>query len=517
MILAPGFAEPDAEADATAPPSAFALDDAVRLALGAVLGAVLATVPALLLDAISSHPPPAPLVLGVGAAFGFVSAMLVVTPGSGAASCLHAATIHGDEKRRIATRRERRFFMAKLYSAPAKVSARRGVCPAMYRSSADQPHPGFGANASRYAGAVRSFDVRDLPTATRAYLYECMRGHAVPTPLLAVPTGARVGPRSGSALAIAATMALGVAILFACTASTAPSLALLVTHVGLAVLAAGAIAGALRSRRASPGGGVAAGIYLFPFDLVDARESRIRLYPLASARDVRVRADEGAHAAATLEIEFGDAARAESHGPTLSLATRAGTTFALAVNDRAIADDLRAEIVRTIGRIEALANAGDLATVAAYDVFHELREAGSWGDASSVRTVPRVSSRGGRVFVAVAAWAAALGVGAGVGAASFSYSKTTNDDLRFARANSRGTIDTYAQYLVSGGGRYEAEVLRTRLPCAELRIALLRTPSLHDTKPLATFVKRYPASYCTDTAKLALSQHVEGVRVAFVR
>ncbi len=350
---------------------------------------------------------------------------------------------------------------------------------------------------------MRSFDVRDLPAATRAYLYECMRGHAVPTPLLAVPTGARVGPRSGSALAIAATMALGVAILFACTASTAPSLALLVTHVGLAVLAAGAIAGALRSRRASPGGGVAAGIYLFPFDLVDARESRIRLYPLASARDVRVRADEGAHCAATLEIEFADK-----------------TAFALAVNERAIADDLRAEIVRTVGRIEALANAGDLATVAVYDVFHELREAGGWGDASSVRSVhsaPRVPSRGGRVSVAVAAWAAALGVGAAVGAASFSYSKTTNDDLRFARANTRGTIDSYAQYLASGGGRYEAEVLRTRLPCAELRIALLRSPSLHDTKPLATFVKRYPASYCTDSAKLALSQHVEGVRVAFVR
>ncbi len=378
----------------------------------------------------------------------------------------------------------------------------------MYRSSADKPHPGFASAALRYAGAARAFDVRELPRATRSYLYECMRGHAVPTPLLALPMGARVGPRSFAALALAATMALGVAILFACTASTAPSLALLVTHVALAVVAAGATAGALRSRRASPGGGVASGIYLFPFDLVDARKSTIHLYPLAGAHDVRVRNREGERGA-TLDIEFA-----------------AGAMFSLAVEDRAIADELRAEIVRTVGRIEALTNAGDLATVAVYDVFHELREAGTWGDVSFVLPAPRAPrlSRAPRQstvmrahMAACATWSVAIGVGAAIGASSFAYGKTTNDDLRFARANSRDTSDSYVQYLTSGGGRYEAEVLRTRLPCAEIRTVLARSPALNDTKPLATFVKRYPASYCTDTAKLVLSQKIEGVHVAFAR
>jgi hypothetical protein len=163
-----------------------------------------------------------------------------------------------------------------------------------------------------------------------------------------------------------------------------------------------------------------------------------------------------------------------------------------------------------------LATHVSFATLAVVAVVGAIRaRLASPGGGVTIIARPRAVARRARAVVAFATSFALLAFGAFIGKTTFGYAKTTNDDLRFFHASKVNTADSYADYLSSGSGRYGAEVRETLLPCAELRVILRRSTSLSDFVPLATFVQKYPASYCTDAAKSALSRKVEGVRVAF--
>jgi len=333
-----------------------------------------------------------------------------------------------------------------------------------------------------------SSDARSLPPPTRAHLFECMRARSSPAPIFVAHTGGG-GARARAFLALAALGALGIAVLATCTSASAPSLAHVVAHVALGAIAASAAVSAVVAWRAGPGGGAAPGVYVFPFELVDARTRRVRVHSLDGARDVRVRSRDPERGGATIEAELAD-----------------GSIVTIVLAERAIADELRRAIVAASARIARLGVERE--EIAAVEAIRDgVDEAPQTLRSARWVAPPR--------FVVAAAMTCALVLGPAAGAALFSYAKTVNDDLRFARANAHPSEASYAEYLATGGGRYEAEVRRTLLPCAELRGVVAASPSIHDYVPFARFVEKYPASYCTADAKRILADKVEGVRVAY--
>jgi hypothetical protein len=352
----------------------------------------------------------------------------------------------------------------------------------MYRRQSR--HPGFAPHAARYAGRERSLDLAALPKETVAHLFDCLSGKTTPSPLGSIVSE----PAGGAKLRLKVAAGAAIALLFSsvatCVGGSAPTIASAIGLVVLAAVAGGALIDALRVAKMHPYG-VAPGVYLLPFDVVEVSSKRVRVVPLATARDVRVVAKTGA---ARIEVVCTD-----------------GASLFFAAVDVTHAEGAHAAILEAIARVESLGDSRDNAVLAPLDPFVEFRT-GAWP--APVTAPSRTPVQLGRAAVAIAALASGF-----LGAVAFHYAERTNDDARFATAFSRGSVAGYRAYLASGGGRYSAEVVATLIPRLELRRALLDAPRLADVESLETFIAKYPDSIYAEVARNELATKVPGVNV----
>jgi hypothetical protein len=291
--------------------------------------------------------------------------------------------------------------------------------------------------------------------------------------------------RAEARLVVAAAAAVGLLFLSVatCVGSSVPTAWSAAGCAVLAALAGGALVDALRVARPR---GVAPGVYLLPFDLVDVSPSTVRVVPLATARDVRVAVDP--------------------EHPGIEVVRADGAAYFFAFAEEAHAAGAHAEILAAIARVEQLGDHRDDAVLAPADPFVELRT-GEW-PISRVESRPR-RPRIGRASVVAASIASAL-----LGLVDFHYAARADDDARFATAFALGTVSSYRAYLSSGGGRYSNEVVATLIPRLELRLAILDAPRLADVESLETFIAKYPRSIYADVARAELATKVPGVNVA---
>ena len=130
----------------------------------------------------------------------------------------------------------------------------------------------FGVHDGPYTGAPRTLRWADLPVTVRARLTRCLAREELPSPLL---TGRLDSERRWAPLLVTA-LALGVTASFVVAQIPAWWWAIPLAGLGAAF--------GVGARLALHKEGLASGVYLFPLDIIEARDGQIRVTPLGSLR-----------------------------------------------------------------------------------------------------------------------------------------------------------------------------------------------------------------------------------------
>lgn len=277
-----------------------------------------------------------------------------------------------------------------------------------------------------------------LPRAVQDHVVDSLAGRLVPVPILA-RFGARPKARAWWALSAAATLFL----LLLCLLGIGNAKSSLSLHplpvAALYVLSVGAItigfanAAACRARvRALP---FAPGIYLFPANVIDAREPELRVFPLAEL------ASAGA-ASGGVALAFG------SERFVFPLGDPARLPEALARIEQGKAQTASETDPRARFELDALEPPSVMSPLAPQHPMSYV--APSW-------------LRG--------RWALAAVVGLLLGAGLFFVRNTWSDNRMLATAQAKDDIEPYREYL-GRGKRHRAAVADVLLPRAELRAAV---------------------------------------------
>ena len=230
----------------------------------------------------------------------------------------------------------------------------------------------------------------------------------------------------------------------------------------------------------------AAGIYLFPTTLVDARRATLEVLPLA------------------------DLLAIEPHPNAIRLAFAGGQNFAFELGPDARIEELVASIEAARAKSKDLSSDADPSGY--YALVDPLYEPP--GEATSPTSEPRISLR-------VPGWARyalvlALSAGALVGPVLRWKRNEASDSRMFAEVRAADSIQAYRAYLAHGGAHHD-EVEHVWLPRAELRDAratmlaeLDRAREVGTLSALRAFAAAHPDHGLADE----LSRAIHGVHVA---
>lgn len=301
----------------------------------------------------------------------------------------------------------------------------------------------FGVPGGPYTGAPRTFRFRKLPEAVKHRLARCLSREELPTPLLSVTTKTR--PRFVYSLAAAVIAALPWMWAATLPASRILPMTTIVLFVVPYVLAGWLVQQSLRRDQ------LAAGVYLFPLDIVEAHGDSLRVTPLGSLRNAGIRRDAGA---LWLELKF-------EHG----------ASYRFVCPDDAAAERAYAKICEAHAAVERITFGRDLEETVEMDPFFAIRGEEMWAAASSAR---------GRGVVA----RNALGVlaGAASGALVFAVVAARGDHALYRDAVAGNTEASYHAYLTAGGRLHRSQAEWALRAFEQIRGAAAR-PNVQPVQP----------------------------------
>ncbi|HEY2510202.1 MAG TPA: hypothetical protein VGI39_05080 [Polyangiaceae bacterium] len=286
---------------------------------------------------------------------------------------------------------------------------------------------------------MQSIDFYKLTRAVQERFIGSVNGTGLPAPMLRSAPPA-LAPRAWFAASAGAVLTLflifraGFGDLHSRVAiEPAPWLA---AYVGLAALAVFGVLRAmalLRDRQRSP---FRRGIYVFPVGLIDAREPRLKLYPIEDLANV-----VGPEPKGRLTLDFG------------------ARRFAFAV-DAERAESARSGLASARGRVQEADAARESLRPKALAALDPLQGfANPLMSSEPLTPTPPTWAKLG--------WLYALGAGIAVGLALWAVRNVRSDDAMYARAVEQGDSDSFKAYLARAT-RHSAEVSTILLPRADL-------------------------------------------------
>lgn len=335
--------------------------------------------------------------------------------------------------------------------------------------------------------AARIVDFNAIPDAAREHLIGCLRGTALPRPILRDISSLRSAIAGWIVLGLSGMALAGLTAWFRFGQEVQGVGALVGYGVGVALGVLGVLGAArqikLRAKLPFP-----AGRYLFPMDFIDARDRRLRLIPmsaLVSFRGVHQHRS-GVYSSTLLTFIFeGDATE----------------TFVVHGKEQAeqVLDQMLVEHVwvRQEGEHQAL---GSIDTL---DPFREIRIEDGWSKIAPSRAGAGIVRRSARLGLAMAA-------GLGLALPLWHLRNLESDEAMYQAAVRRDTEIGFKVYL-STGKRHAEEVRASLLPRAALREAQRRG----SVTALRAFLTRYPSSCVEDDAHAAIHALFDDTRTSY--
>jgi hypothetical protein len=226
------------------------------------------------------------------------------------------------------------------------------------------------------------------------------------------------------------------------------------------------------------------GRYMFPMDLVDAREPTLRIVPMHALIDFR-----GVH----------QHTNGVYNGTTLTFTFEEGIRESFTVHGKMLAEQILNDLRTSQATLRKAVEDRDVETLYALDPFIEVRLEDAWlakaskvVDGPAARTLPALFRGPIRLAIGVA-------LGLGLGFPAYWIRNRACDEAMFESAKRADTVSDWKDYLSSGGKRHEGEVKDSLLP----RSALKEAKEKGSVTALREFLKEYPGS-CVDADAHAL-------------
>ncbi len=330
----------------------------------------------------------------------------------------------------------------------------------------------------------RIVDFNAMPRSARERLIGSLTSTQNPVPIVSQTgsVGAAVTGWSLLGLSGFASVYLTFASEFGRRVQGTGAVALYVAGLAVMVLSVLRILRRLRLQKALP---FPPGRYILPMDFVDARDRMIRLIPMGSLTDFRGvhHHTNGAYTGTQLHFTF-----------------EGGVSETFGVNNKALAEQVLANLRGSQARIRQAVEARDVDTLHALDPLLEVRlEDGGW----ERQAPPLVDGPVAHALPALFRTWTVVGVAAAVGLVAgfpiYAMRNVASDEAMYKRATSQDNVWGYQSYLATGK-RHADEVKSSLLP----RAAFKEASKKGTVTALRAFLTEYPGSCVDDDAKAAL-------------
>jgi hypothetical protein len=285
---------------------------------------------------------------------------------------------------------------------------------------------------------MQEVDFYELSRAVQERFVACVGGEGQPAPVLRASAGqprglwAWLGVAVGSIAALLALHQLGLGNLASPLAlQGAPFIGAYAALCAAFLVAVLQMLAGLQARQALP---FAAGIYLFPSGVIDARTYKLRVFPIATPPSV-----SGQNLVFTLP----------------------GGTFAFPVPGGQV-EQAKNVVVEALGRVERARAEGDHKSLGLLDPLVDVGVANPFAPKTRIHRVVPIWSRFGILIGVAAGFAIAPGL--------WWLRNRSSDEAMLQEANRLRTVEGYRAYLDRGGKR--DEVRDVFLPRVELRDAV---------------------------------------------
>ncbi|WP_437776351.1 hypothetical protein [Sorangium sp. So ce1097] len=302
---------------------------------------------------------------------------------------------------------------------------------------------------------MKEIDFYKLPRPIQDSVIEAFRGRFAPAPIISRHGTRRtivawLAVSAAAALLLAALCAAGFGDVNSALArhptAAAAAYVLLAAITAIGVLQALAYNAALVSLPFTPG------LFVFPANLIDARDHRLRVFPLAELSRV------SANRRGAVVLTFG------------------GTQHAFPLEDPSRSGDVAREIEAAWSRMKAKPDPAELRRL---DPFEPPAIESPFASTIPLsREVQGWQSHG---------WLLAAAVGAVLGLGLFVLRDRMSDARMYAAARARDDVAAYRSYITRGRGHGEV-VSQVLLPRAELRLAVAKG----SVEAIDDFIRAYP-------------------------